>query len=137
MSFRLVPTPIAPAVLPEVPPPLGMDPALRAAFVAGEGVDLLLDRLALPGALAVTTGQQPGLFGGPLYTMHKAMSAAGLAAELEAAWGRPVVPVFWLAGDDHDFAEAAGAAPVAAAEPEVIKKGKKEEAEEEKEEKKK
>jgi bacillithiol biosynthesis cysteine-adding enzyme BshC len=67
-------------------------------------------KLALPGALAVTTGQQPGLFGGPLYTVHKAMSAAALARELEAAWGRPVVPVFWLAGDDHDFAEASASA---------------------------
>src|SRR5690606_26309707 len=45
-----------------------------------------------------------------LYTIHKAMSAAALAAELAAAWGRPVVPVFWLAGDDHDLAEAAAAA---------------------------
>jgi bacillithiol biosynthesis cysteine-adding enzyme BshC len=56
--------------------------------------------------LVVTTGQQPGLFTGPLYGVHKALSAAALASHLERRWERPVVPVFWIAGDDHDFAEA-------------------------------
>ena len=65
-----------------------------------------LARLAEPGALAVTSGQQPGLFTGPLYTVHKALSTAALARTLERQWGRPVVPIFWIAGDDHDFAEA-------------------------------
>ena len=55
---------------------------------------------------AVTTGQQPGLFGGPLYTWWKALSAASLARRLEALTGEPVVPVFWAATDDSDFAEA-------------------------------
>lgn len=64
------------------------------------------ERLGLPGALAVTTGQQPGLFTGPLLTIHKALSARAVAAVLEREWQRPVVPVFWVAGDDHDFAEA-------------------------------
>jgi uncharacterized protein YllA (UPF0747 family) len=54
----------------------------------------------------VTTGQQPGLFTGPLYTIYKALSTAALARVLERQWQRPVVPVFWVAGDDHDFAEA-------------------------------
>jgi bacillithiol biosynthesis cysteine-adding enzyme BshC len=110
VSFRLVATPIAPVRPPDPPAAGGLPPALRAAFLPVGDADRLLARLADPTALAVTTGQQPGLFGGPLYTMHKAMSAAALAAELEAAWGRPVVPVFWLAGDDHDLAEAAEAA---------------------------
>jgi uncharacterized protein YllA (UPF0747 family) len=56
--------------------------------------------------LAVTTGQQPALFTGPLYTVYKALSAVALAARLERERGIPVVPVFWVAGDDHDFAEA-------------------------------
>lgn len=64
------------------------------------------ERLRLPGALAVTTGQQPGLFGGPMYVVHKALGARALAKALELRWQRPVVPVFWLAGDDHDWDEA-------------------------------
>lgn len=62
----------------------------------------------LAGAAAVvTTGQQPGLFGGPLYTLHKALTALALADALQAATGEPVAPVFWAATDDTDFAEAA------------------------------
>ncbi len=56
--------------------------------------------------IAVTTGQQPGLFGGPLYTWWKALSALSLADRLETLTGLPVVPVFWAATDDADFAEA-------------------------------
>jgi bacillithiol biosynthesis cysteine-adding enzyme BshC len=106
MSFRFVPTPLDSAlVLPE-PRRGGLDPALREAFVPSSSRDAALARLAEPGALAVTSGQQPGLFTGPLYTVHKALSTAALARVLERQWGRPVVPVFWVAGDDHDFAEA-------------------------------
>jgi len=72
-----------------------------AATLPGPG----RDRLAAGAVLAVTTGQQPGLFTGPLYTIHKAISAIVVARRLEAARGVPVVPVFWVAGDDHDFAE--------------------------------
>ncbi len=46
------------------------------------------------------------MFTGPLYTVYKAMSAVALAERLERERGVPVVPVFWVAGDDHDFAEA-------------------------------
>ncbi len=84
-------------------------PAPRESVAAA--ADLLrpsaaTERLRLPGALAVTTGQQPGLFGGPMYVVHKALAARAVARCLERHWDRPVVPVFWLAGDDHDFAEA-------------------------------
>src|SRR5207247_2135271 len=64
------------------------------------------DRLAGGEVLVVTTGQQPGLFTGPLYTVYKALSAIALARRLERERRVPVVPVFWVAGDDHDFAEA-------------------------------
>lgn len=64
-----------------------------------------LDRLAREDALAVVAGQQPGLFGGPLYTVYKALTAIAVARETERAAGRPVVPIFWIAADDHDFEE--------------------------------
>ncbi|HET9065795.1 MAG TPA: bacillithiol biosynthesis cysteine-adding enzyme BshC [Gemmatimonadales bacterium] len=83
----------------------GLATELRAAFAPGAA----RDRLFRPEAVVVTTGQQPGLFGGPLYTVHKALAARALARELEARWHRPVVPVFWVAGDDHDWAEASSA----------------------------
>ncbi|RRA47401.1 bacillithiol biosynthesis cysteine-adding enzyme BshC [Acidipila sp. EB88] len=57
------------------------------------------------GARAVVTGQQVALFGGPLYTLHKAATAVRLAQDATAATGIPHVPVFWLATEDHDFAE--------------------------------
>ena len=53
----------------------------------------------------VIAGQQPGLFGGPLYTLYKALTAVSLAEHLENRFGIPVVPVFWNAGDDDDFHE--------------------------------
>ena len=63
-------------------------------------------RLKDPEAVAVVTGQQPVLFGGPLYVLYKALAALEIAARLERArGGKPVVPGFWVAADDHDFAE--------------------------------
>ncbi|HEY3988305.1 MAG TPA: bacillithiol biosynthesis cysteine-adding enzyme BshC [Acidobacteriaceae bacterium] len=58
------------------------------------------------GASAVVTGQQVALFGGPLYTLLKAATAIARAREATAA-GFDTVPVFWLASEDHDFAEVA------------------------------
>jgi bacillithiol synthase len=106
MTFRFVPTPLD---LPLMLPPVragGLDPALEPAFVPSAASDAGLAQLREPGALAVTSGQQPGLFTGPLYTVHKALSTAALAQVLQRQWGRTVVPIFWIAGDDHDFAEA-------------------------------
>jgi bacillithiol biosynthesis cysteine-adding enzyme BshC len=59
------------------------------------------------GAAAVVTGQQMGLFLGPLFTLYKAATAIRLARTLGAESGRPVVPVFWLQTEDHDLAEIA------------------------------
>ena len=54
----------------------------------------------------MTTGQQPGLFGGPIYSWSKAISALALADMLEKATGIPTAPLFWAATDDADYAEA-------------------------------
>ncbi len=54
----------------------------------------------------VTTGQQPGLFGGPLYSLYKALTAVRLAEALEPVTGKPVMPLFWVASEDHDWEEA-------------------------------
>jgi bacillithiol biosynthesis cysteine-adding enzyme BshC len=56
-------------------------------------------------AVAIVTGQQPVLFGGPLFVLYKALAAIVVAERLQAQRGTPVVPVFWVASDDHDFAE--------------------------------
>ncbi len=62
-----------------------------------------LERLRA-GACCVVTGQQVGLFGGPLYAIFKALGAIGLA-EKATQLGADCVPVFWLATEDHDLAE--------------------------------
>ncbi len=63
-----------------------------------------LETLAEPGTCVVATGQQVGLFLGPAYTIYKALTAARLAARLTER-GIRTVPVFWMATEDHDFAE--------------------------------
>jgi len=103
-NVRIVSTPIAPAADPArlpVRPPRALDPRVLEAVLPGPG----RDKLANGPVLAVTTGQQPGLFTGPLYTVYKALTAIALARRLERERATPVVPVFWVAGDDHDFAE--------------------------------
>jgi len=82
--------------------PRRVDPDVLTSVLPGPG----RDRLAAGDVLAITTGQQPALFTGPLYTIYKALSAVALAQRIERERGVPVVPVFWVAGDDHDFAEA-------------------------------
>jgi bacillithiol biosynthesis cysteine-adding enzyme BshC len=93
-----------------VPAPALRSGALHSGLVEAclrvPGIEAAIASLADPDVLVVTTGQQPALFTGPLYTVHKALSAAALAEVLGRRWGRKVVPVFWVAGDDHDFTEA-------------------------------
>jgi bacillithiol biosynthesis cysteine-adding enzyme BshC len=92
---------------------------VRADFAGGAWLDVLRPAFAATGVAAarlaraaehgvvVTTGQQPGLFGGPAYTISKALTALALADALEAELRVPVAPVFWAATDDADWAEAA------------------------------
>ncbi|HET9852464.1 MAG TPA: bacillithiol biosynthesis cysteine-adding enzyme BshC [Candidatus Limnocylindrales bacterium] len=72
-------------------------------FVGGDAASRNIERLRDPEAVAVLTGQQPALFGGPLYNMYKAATAVQLARRLEATTGRPHVPVFWIANEDHSL----------------------------------
>jgi bacillithiol biosynthesis cysteine-adding enzyme BshC len=73
------------------------------AFGSGEGTFTQIQHLR-EGAAAVVTGQQVGLFGGPLFSILKALTAVRIAEEATRA-GVPSVPVFWLATEDHDLAE--------------------------------
>jgi bacillithiol biosynthesis cysteine-adding enzyme BshC len=76
------------------------------AFGSGAATFENLQRLAQAGTYAVVTGQQVGLFGGPAFTIFKALTTVRLANYL-AEQGIPVVPIFWLATEDHDLAEVA------------------------------
>jgi len=76
-----------------------------AAWGLGDASREALARFERADALVVVSGQQPGLFGGPLYTLYKSLTAVTLARSIEAARGVPVVPIFWIASDDHDFEE--------------------------------
>lgn len=73
----------------------------RGAGRAAERARALRD----PRSVAVVTGQQAVLFGGPLYVLYKALAAVKLAQSVEQRRGAPAVAVFWVASDDHDFAE--------------------------------
>lgn len=107
---------LPPGELPDrrrTPPPSDR-PRLAAALGANNqayghpAADELAARLAEPETEVVVTGQQPGLFGGPLYALSKMVAAARAAEALEAA-GRRVVPVFWVADEDHDWSEVSRA----------------------------
>jgi bacillithiol biosynthesis cysteine-adding enzyme BshC len=70
---------------------------------SGEATAKNIDRLA-NGAVAVLSGQQVGLFGGPAYAFYKALSAIQIAHELTQS-GVDAVPIFWMATEDHDLDE--------------------------------
>jgi len=105
---------LSPGTLPEMAPP----PVDRRSIAAGLGrtntafghprAAELAARLADPATAVVVTGQQTGLFGGPLLALVKAATAVRYAEALEAA-GRPAVALFWMATEDHDWAEIASA----------------------------
>ena len=106
--MRVVPHSLG-AIPPLTPRAAHWDDQLLSAIIDAPGTAEQLARLRAPETLVVTTGQQPGLFTGPLYTIHKALAAAALAKHLEQEWRRPVVALLWVAGDDHDWAEASNA----------------------------
>jgi bacillithiol biosynthesis cysteine-adding enzyme BshC len=62
-------------------------------------------KLAAESTVAVVTGQQAGVFGGPLFTLLKAVTAIQLARRAEREFGTPAVAVFWVDAEDHDWEE--------------------------------
>jgi bacillithiol biosynthesis cysteine-adding enzyme BshC len=81
---------------------------MNSAWGAGEETLKNIQLLREPDCLAVVSGQQAGLFTGPLYTIYKALSAVKLAGCLTQRQTK-AVPVFWIATEDHDFPEVAKA----------------------------
>jgi bacillithiol synthase len=82
--------------------------AMNERWGAGEATHKNIQLLREPDSIAVVSGQQAGLFTGPLYTIYKALSAVKLAGCLTQR-GTKAVPVFWMASEDGDFAEVAKA----------------------------
>ncbi|NWQ43925.1 bacillithiol biosynthesis cysteine-adding enzyme BshC [Bacillus sp. EB106-08-02-XG196] len=74
-------------------------------FPTSEAVNNSLAKLKQLNSVVVIGGQQAGILTGPLYSIHKIISIIKLAEEKERQLGIPVVPVFWIAGEDHDFHE--------------------------------
>ncbi len=87
-----------------LPPARPLNPTLAGALRAAQRA-LGLERVIPENARYIVTGQQAGIFGGPLYTVFKAVTAIRLAREVAARTGDPCVPLFWAASEDHDFAE--------------------------------
>jgi bacillithiol synthase len=81
---------------------------MNTRWGAGEKTLSNIALLRNAGCIAVVSGQQAGLFTGPLYTIYKALSAVKLA-DCMSQRGIETVPVFWIATEDHDFAEVAKA----------------------------
>jgi len=74
-------------------------------FPTSEKVIHSIEKLKMTNSTVVIGGQQAGILTGPLYTIHKVLSIIALAKQKEAELNIPVVPVFWIAGEDHDYQE--------------------------------
>lgn len=68
-------------------------------------LELKLDALANGEAFTMVTGQQVGVFGGPLFAVYKLLTVIKKAKQAEAKLNKPVIPIFWMATEDHDYAE--------------------------------
>ena len=96
----------------------GILAAQNRRFQAGDETFHQIELLGKSDAVAILTGQQTGLFTGPLYTVYKALSAIKMAHCLRGR-GINAVPIFWAATEDHDFEEIASAFALGAAGAEV------------------
>ncbi|WP_071459349.1 bacillithiol biosynthesis cysteine-adding enzyme BshC [Bacillus massilinigeriensis] len=79
--------------------------SFMSRYPSSEEVKRNLAKLRKENSVAVIGGQQAGILTGPLYTIHKIISIIALARQKESELGIPVVPVFWIAGEDHDYQE--------------------------------
>ncbi len=79
----------------------------NSGFGAGGQTIRFIEKLGKEDAVAVVTGQQLTLYGGPLFTVYKVLTAIHLARSWEEKFDRPCVPVFWMADEDHDYDEIA------------------------------
>lgn len=70
-----------------------------------EKVEENINKLEQPNSVVVIGGQQAGLLLGPLYTLHKVITILQLAKQKEEELSSPVIPLFWIAGEDHDYLE--------------------------------
>jgi len=87
--------PLLVEVLREINQSYGLTPAIEAN----------LELLKYEDTVTIITGQQAGLYTGPLYTILKAISTLKIASRLSKLLNRPVVPLFWIESSDHDLAE--------------------------------
>ncbi len=76
-----------------------------ARFPSSSQVMKSIEKLKRENSVAVIGGQQAGILTGPLYSVHKVISIIKLAEQQEQELGVPVVPIFWIAGEDHDYQE--------------------------------
>ncbi len=72
---------------------------------APESTYKAIERLKEENSAVVIGGQQAGLLTGPLYTINKVLSVIQFAKQQESKLNVPIIPVFWIAGEDHDFDE--------------------------------
>jgi bacillithiol biosynthesis cysteine-adding enzyme BshC len=77
----------------------------HASDLLHPAIEINLDRLLSPDSVVVIGGQQAGILTGPLYTLYKAISIIQLAKREEKRLQKPVIPIFWIAGEDHDWHE--------------------------------
>jgi bacillithiol synthase len=92
-----------------------VEPAHRAELCAtlqrqnsefgNQRTDQLIQTLSMAGTTCAVTGQQVGILTGPMYTIWKALTAVKTAREIEKQTGKPCVPIFWMASEDHNWHE--------------------------------
>ena len=74
-------------------------------FPSSKEVETSLEKLKQENSAVIIGGQQAGILTGPLYSIHKVISIITLARQKEKELNIPIIPVFWIAGEDHDFQE--------------------------------